>query len=272
MFDIGFSEVLLIFVIALVVLGPEKLPRAASQVGRWIGRARAMARQFKEQLEEEVNLENVRKAHKEAAAKEEASKDKDAAGAASGEGTGETATPAEPGAQPQIGSPAAGTVTPGTYAGPDPADFRADTFSHAHPTNEYGANPLTPNGAPEDLKPLAATEVSPVSGAAPVHESPSAAAHQTAVAPDGNALSPSNTTPATHAETLAGSPHRANGSDAYAPSTPAAAPPAGGTRTDASPAAGPAAAGERTDAPPANEPSREPLAATATQSDNHGHS
>jgi len=34
MFDVGFSEVLLIFVIALVVLGPEKLPRLASQVGR----------------------------------------------------------------------------------------------------------------------------------------------------------------------------------------------------------------------------------------------
>src|SRR6185437_6894240 len=63
MFDIGFSEVLLIFVIALVVLGPEKLPRLASQVGRLIGRARAMARQFREQLEEEVNLEQVRKAH-----------------------------------------------------------------------------------------------------------------------------------------------------------------------------------------------------------------
>ena len=69
MFDIGFSEVLLIFVIALVVLGPEKLPRVASQVGRWIGRARAMARQFREQLEEEVNLEQVRKAHREEAQK-----------------------------------------------------------------------------------------------------------------------------------------------------------------------------------------------------------
>src|SRR5271154_6029707 len=144
MFDIGFSEVLLIFVIALVVLGPEKLPRAASQVGRWIGRARAMARQFKEQLEEEVNLENVRKAHKEAAAKEEASRDKDAAGTASGTGTGEAAAPA---AQPQIGSPATATTTPETFAGPDPVDFRADTFSHARPTNEYGANPLPPNGA-----------------------------------------------------------------------------------------------------------------------------
>jgi len=59
--DIGFSEIALIFTLALIVLGPEKLPRVASQVGRWIGRARGMARQFREQLEEEVNLEEVRK-------------------------------------------------------------------------------------------------------------------------------------------------------------------------------------------------------------------
>src|SRR5215471_16880838 len=62
MFDIGFSEILLIFLLALIVLGPEKLPKVASQVGRWIGRARGMARQFREQLEEEVNLEEARKA------------------------------------------------------------------------------------------------------------------------------------------------------------------------------------------------------------------
>jgi sec-independent protein translocase protein TatB len=61
MLDIGFSEIVLIFGLALVVLGPEKLPKVASQVGRWIGRARGMARQFREQLEEEVNLEEVRK-------------------------------------------------------------------------------------------------------------------------------------------------------------------------------------------------------------------
>src|SRR6186713_2068081 len=58
MFEVGFSELLLIFVIALVVLGPQKLPKLAQQVGRWVGRARAMARQFREQLEEEAhNLE-----------------------------------------------------------------------------------------------------------------------------------------------------------------------------------------------------------------------
>ena len=53
MFD--FSEILIIFGLALVVLGPKKLPGAAAQIGRWLGRARAMARQFREQLEEEVN-------------------------------------------------------------------------------------------------------------------------------------------------------------------------------------------------------------------------
>jgi sec-independent protein translocase protein TatB len=52
MFD--FSELLIIFVLALVVLGPKKLPGVAAQVGRWLGRARAMARQFREQLEQEV--------------------------------------------------------------------------------------------------------------------------------------------------------------------------------------------------------------------------
>ena len=55
MFDIGFSEVLLIFALALVVLGPDKLPQVARTVGRWAGRARAMARQFRDQLEAETD-------------------------------------------------------------------------------------------------------------------------------------------------------------------------------------------------------------------------
>jgi sec-independent protein translocase protein TatB len=54
MFGIDFSEILVIFGIALVVLGPEKLPRLAATIGRWVGRARAMARQFRDQLEQET--------------------------------------------------------------------------------------------------------------------------------------------------------------------------------------------------------------------------
>ena len=55
MFDIGFSEILVIVGLALVVLGPTKLPQVARTLGRWAGRARAMARQFQEQLENETD-------------------------------------------------------------------------------------------------------------------------------------------------------------------------------------------------------------------------
>lgn len=60
MFEVGFSELLLIMGLALLVLGPEKLPKVVGEIGRWMGRARAMARQFREQLEEE-SLENTRR-------------------------------------------------------------------------------------------------------------------------------------------------------------------------------------------------------------------
>jgi sec-independent protein translocase protein TatB len=59
MFEVGFSELLVIFALALVVLGPERLPKLAAQVGRWIGRAKAMARQFREQLEAEASAIDV---------------------------------------------------------------------------------------------------------------------------------------------------------------------------------------------------------------------
>jgi Tat protein translocase TatB subunit len=54
MFEGRFPELLIIFVVALVVLGPHKLPQVAALVGRWLGNARAMARQFRDQLEEEA--------------------------------------------------------------------------------------------------------------------------------------------------------------------------------------------------------------------------
>jgi len=56
MFEVGFTEIILILGIALLVLGPEKLPKLANQIGRWAGRARAMARQLRQQLDDEVTL------------------------------------------------------------------------------------------------------------------------------------------------------------------------------------------------------------------------
>jgi sec-independent protein translocase protein TatB len=68
MLDVGFSEILLTSAIALIVLGPEKLPKVARQVGNWVGRARAMARQLTEQLEREVSAEELMRQTKSPAA------------------------------------------------------------------------------------------------------------------------------------------------------------------------------------------------------------
>jgi sec-independent protein translocase protein TatB len=61
MFEVGFTEIVLILGLALLVLGPEKLPGLAQKVGRWTGRARAMARQLRTQLEQEVTIEELAK-------------------------------------------------------------------------------------------------------------------------------------------------------------------------------------------------------------------
>ena len=52
MFDIGWSEMLVIGVVALVVIGPKDLPKLLRQVGEWTGKARALAREFQGHLDE----------------------------------------------------------------------------------------------------------------------------------------------------------------------------------------------------------------------------
>lgn len=60
MFDIGFLELLICGVIALLVLGPERLPGAARAAGRWVGMARRMARQFSSELEQQLQAEELK--------------------------------------------------------------------------------------------------------------------------------------------------------------------------------------------------------------------
>ena len=64
MFDIGFSELLVIAVVALLVLGPERLPRAARMAGLWVRRARAQWYSVKAEFENELADDELRRSLK----------------------------------------------------------------------------------------------------------------------------------------------------------------------------------------------------------------
>lgn len=61
MFDIGFSEIVLIGVVALVVLGPERLPKTARTVGHLFGRLQRYVNEVKADISREMELDELRK-------------------------------------------------------------------------------------------------------------------------------------------------------------------------------------------------------------------
>lgn len=64
MFDIAWSELLIIAVVALVVIGPKDLPRALHTVGKWVAKARSLAREFQNNVDDMVRqteLEDLRR-------------------------------------------------------------------------------------------------------------------------------------------------------------------------------------------------------------------
>lgn len=64
MFDIGWSEMLLIIVVMIIVIGPKDLPKALYSLGQWVGKVRAIARQFQDSIEQmahQAGVDDVRK-------------------------------------------------------------------------------------------------------------------------------------------------------------------------------------------------------------------
>ncbi|MBI3899157.1 MAG: twin-arginine translocase subunit TatB [Gammaproteobacteria bacterium] len=59
MFDVGFSELLIVGLVALLVLGPKRLPEVASTAGRWLGRLRAFMADAKRDLDREIQQANI---------------------------------------------------------------------------------------------------------------------------------------------------------------------------------------------------------------------
>ncbi|MGF1525192.1 MAG: Sec-independent protein translocase protein TatB [Candidatus Competibacterales bacterium] len=71
MFDMGFWEIALIFVIMLLVVGPERLPEVARTLGIWIGRARRMVSSVRSEVEREFKVDDIRRSIREHAYDEE---------------------------------------------------------------------------------------------------------------------------------------------------------------------------------------------------------
>ncbi|MEZ5846358.1 MAG: Sec-independent protein translocase protein TatB [Geminicoccaceae bacterium] len=64
MFDLGWSEMAVIMLVAIIVIGPKDLPRVARSVGKWTGKARALARDFQRSLDDmarEAELDEIKK-------------------------------------------------------------------------------------------------------------------------------------------------------------------------------------------------------------------
>lgn len=62
MFDVGFWELSLLAVLALIILGPDRLPRVAHTTGVWLGRARSAVRKLQREIQRELMIEETRAA------------------------------------------------------------------------------------------------------------------------------------------------------------------------------------------------------------------
>jgi sec-independent protein translocase protein TatB len=159
MFDIGWSELAVIAVVALVVIGPKDLPKALHTVGKWVAKARSLAREFQNNVDDMVRqaeLDELRKQVEQArnfnlTQELEKTIDPDGALRQPLNLTDSSAKPAD----------ASKPVTP---AVPDP-EQEADLAAVAMPP--LGAPPVTPLEPTPIASPAAEVRVEPVTQADP---------------------------------------------------------------------------------------------------------
>jgi len=60
-FDIGFSEIVVCAIVALVVIGPERMPEAVRTVGLWIGRFKRSLRETRSEIERQIGVDDIRR-------------------------------------------------------------------------------------------------------------------------------------------------------------------------------------------------------------------
>lgn len=59
MFEVGFTEILMVALVALLVVGPERLPELVRTTGRWIGRAQRIARELRTEFDRDIGREEL---------------------------------------------------------------------------------------------------------------------------------------------------------------------------------------------------------------------
>ncbi len=163
MFDIGFSELLLIAVVALVVLGPERLPKAARFAGLWVRRARNQWDSVKQELERELHADEIKRQFREA---QQSVQDTEAQLRASGEAARRQAEEL----QRDVARTDAGSPEEPVMTGPAP-DSPASVAQHvvpatpdlpeAEPQRDAMAPPGIDGGSPRDPAPVPPTDMPP---------------------------------------------------------------------------------------------------------------
>ncbi|TWE01586.1 sec-independent protein translocase protein TatB [Pseudomonas sp. AG1028] len=120
MFGISFSELLLVALVALLVLGPERLPGAARTAGLWIGRIKRSFNSIKEEVEREIGADEIRRQlHNERIL--ELEREMQAVKNDILPPAPQASVPPPPGVEPTAQAPAEPTPTPATQAAPTPA-------------------------------------------------------------------------------------------------------------------------------------------------------
>ncbi|MET0356341.1 MAG: Sec-independent protein translocase protein TatB [Cellvibrio sp.] len=61
MFDIGFAEIIVCAIVALIVIGPERMPEAVRTIGLWIGRVKRSLRETRTEIERQIGVDDIRR-------------------------------------------------------------------------------------------------------------------------------------------------------------------------------------------------------------------
>ncbi|NWB97373.1 Sec-independent protein translocase subunit TatB [Pseudomonas gingeri] len=139
MFGISFSELLLVGLVALLVLGPERLPHAARTAGLWVGRLKRSFNAIKQEVEREIGADEIRRQlHNEhiLSLEQEARKILSPI---------TTSTPAEPVAEQSIAPPMAAQIPLTPVSAAEPVAVLGAVEPAPHPTEPASA---TPSGTP----------------------------------------------------------------------------------------------------------------------------